>query len=102
MYICILCSYIIVRNEAEEENLTQGDVSIEEEEVLVPTEPDTSGKKIRIEVVTITPISVQIAVHIPEEVTVWCNAETSLDKINLESAMRQKGELVISRFRFPR
>lgn len=81
-----------------EEDVTQGEVPFDEEEVHLPTEPDTSGKKVRIEVVTITPISVQIAVNVTEEETVWCNAVTSFDSFDIEKAKKQKGTLVISGF----
>lgn len=81
-----------------EEDVTQGEVPFDEEEVHLPTEPDTSGKKVRIEVVTITPISVQIAVNVTEEETVWCNAVTSFDGFDIEKAKKQKGTLVISGF----
>lgn len=86
----------LVRDDPVIEDLTQGEVPVDEEDVRAPSEPDASGKRIQIEILSITPISVQIAVNVTEDGMVWCDATTT-EEFDAEKIMKKRGSFVVRR-----
>ena len=96
LYSCDLVLTLLVRDDPVIEDLTQGEVPVDEEDVRAPSEPDASGKRIQIEILSITPISVQIAVNVTEDGMVWCDATTT-EEFDAAKIMKKRGSFVVRR-----